>query len=218
MFQTRSDVSAFISIKDYDPDEIFHKICNGSCYSNAKMSFEGFLVKTSSVKLACLKKNRVCVSCGCVGNRMILEKHHNDPHSISPHFNLYANWSAHFGKKYAVLMTKDHIVPVSLGGCNGISNMQTMCSLCNNIKSNTALTPAQINMVRGFYDYYLSEQMRGYVLSNPENEARKIAESFVGRNFVSDNEVQDLCSKNIEVVRNYVEKNNTIVNIAKCPV
>ena len=35
-----------------------------------------------------------------------------------------------------VLMTKDHIIPVSKGGKNILSNYQTMCELCNLEKGN----------------------------------------------------------------------------------
>lgn len=35
-----------------------------------------------------------------------------------------------------IFMTKDHIVPSSIGGSDDLSNLQTMCEDCNSIKSN----------------------------------------------------------------------------------
>jgi len=35
-----------------------------------------------------------------------------------------------------ILMTKDHIVPVSLGGKDSLDNLQTMCYRCNRSKGN----------------------------------------------------------------------------------
>jgi len=138
-----------IEIATYDPDEIFEHIKNGGS-SSAKIELCGYIVSAASVKLATLKRNRVCVSCGSVGNRFILEKAKEHP---GPHLNLYANWTYKYGKEWAIIMTKDHIVPKSLGGNNGTGNMQTMCRLCNTIKGNSTLAPVQVGMVRGVYDY-----------------------------------------------------------------
>ena len=45
------------------------------------------------------------------------------------HFNLYAEKDGE-----SILMTKDHIIPRSKGGHNHISNLQTMCAICNKNK------------------------------------------------------------------------------------
>lgn len=47
------------------------------------------------------------------------------------HLNLYA-----LKDNKEVLMTQDHIIPKSRGGSNRLSNLQTMCSKCNQKKGN----------------------------------------------------------------------------------
>ena len=47
-----------------------------------------------------------------------------------PHLNLYA----YTDKGEWVMMTQDHIFPKSKGGSNELSNLQTMCSVCNQAK------------------------------------------------------------------------------------
>jgi len=88
-------------------------------------------VKMSSHRYWVFRKSLSCVACGRVGNIMVLQRDRNQ--SCQPHFNLYSveedgTW---------ILMTKDHIVPVSKGGANHISNYQTMCCECNELKGNS---------------------------------------------------------------------------------
>jgi 5-methylcytosine-specific restriction endonuclease McrA len=42
------------------------------------------------------------------------------------------------------LMTKDHILPVSRGGSNAVTNLQTMCSTCNAAKGNRMITNEEL--------------------------------------------------------------------------
>ena len=73
-------------------------------------------------------ENLTCVGCGRTGDIMVLER--DCRHTCSPHFNLY---SVDSDGKW-VLMTKDHIKPVSKGGRDRNDNYQTMCSICNGLK------------------------------------------------------------------------------------
>lgn len=93
--------------------------------------FDGHPVKLTSSRLRLFAlKGTKCVTCGLVGSFFVKEKCNND---YSYHLNLYAIDAN--GKE--VLMTKDHILPRSLGGKNHIDNYQTMCTICNNAKGNS---------------------------------------------------------------------------------
>jgi hypothetical protein len=68
-----------------------------------------------------------CVCCGLEAKYFAKEK---DFSSNRYHFNLYGINE----EGQEILFTKDHIVPKSKGGKNDISNYQTMCSTCNEVK------------------------------------------------------------------------------------
>lgn len=81
-----------------------------------------------SLRYSCFKKHGLrCVKCGIVGALFLLQIGAGDKR---PHFNLYAISS----NNRLILMTRDHIVPRSLGGANRLWNLQTMCTRCNNKK------------------------------------------------------------------------------------
>jgi len=79
-----------------------------------------------------LRHGTFCSSCRLRGQFFSLERdvgNKNGP----PHLNLYAvNEDGQ-----SVLMTKDHIIPISKGGNNTLSNLQTMCSPCNESKGDS---------------------------------------------------------------------------------
>jgi hypothetical protein len=75
---------------------------------------------------------------------MFLEYH---PADKSPHFNLYGELD---GK--LILMTKDHIHAKAFGGEDRHSNFQTMCLICNNLKSHSSITLEGVRALRAVYD------------------------------------------------------------------
>jgi len=100
-----------------------------------------YKIKLRKSRYKIFADNPDCISCGLKGSLMILEKQKSD---LNPHFNLYAVDA----KGNEVLMTRDHITPKSCGGSDSITNLQTLCSFCNNLKSNSFLTPDQISNLR----------------------------------------------------------------------
>jgi 5-methylcytosine-specific restriction endonuclease McrA len=66
-----------------------------------------------------------CWHCGVEADRFIV-KHHKNDQNKRPVLELFA----HTGKSL-VMMTRDHIVPVSLGGLNDVKNLRPGCETCN---------------------------------------------------------------------------------------
>ena len=94
----------------------------------ALKDFDGDMIKMSSDRYKCFSLHGIkCCKCGIEGKYFVKERHEQDK---SFHLNLYA--IDEVGDE--VLMTKDHIIPVSKGGKDEISNYQTMCKLCNTEK------------------------------------------------------------------------------------
>lgn len=78
-----------------------------------------------------LNSGLVCVGCGLTATFFALETtQFNAENSDHFHFNLYGIDE----EGDEVLFTKDHIFPKSRGGKNHISNLQTMCAVCNTKK------------------------------------------------------------------------------------
>jgi len=81
----------------------------------------------------CNEKNIAmkCWVCGVEADRFILKHQRNDTDK-PPVLELYA----HNGHSL-VMMTRDHIIPVSLGGSDSVENLRPGCSPCNNSRKNT---------------------------------------------------------------------------------
>lgn len=111
----------------YDPRVILPCVMPSS-KNKHRMVIDGDLIKVSSDRLYTFKKSLTCAKCGIIGRFLVKEK---TPKDRSYHLNLYAEKD---GRE--VLMTKDHIVPKSLGGKDRLDNYQTMCVECNLMKGN----------------------------------------------------------------------------------
>lgn len=119
-------------------------VINCSCKKDDKNSdhtiqVEGHDVYTTSLRYKTfIEKGYKCVCCGRIGTYYALEKSEGSNQKRA-HFNLYSDDN--------MLMTKDHILPRSMGGKDCIENMQTMCEECNVNKGNTVpdgYTPSEV--------------------------------------------------------------------------
>lgn len=88
--------------------------------------FNGLKVKMNSQRYYLFKEKGVaCIKCGIIGTHFKLKKELNQNKG---HFNLFTD--------SGIMMTKDHIIPKSLGGSDTFKNYQVMCSKCNSEKDN----------------------------------------------------------------------------------
>jgi len=108
-----------------------------------------------------INKNIVCVSCGMIGKYFKLKKRDNKTSFI---FQLCGEKEIGNQVKQ-IIFTLDHLIPVSRGGTNSISNLQPMCYSCNNKKNDDIV-----------YDHYkLSNywqeifQMKSYIATQMKN-------------------------------------------------
>lgn len=125
-------------LAELSPDEVWPHVGKGK-HTFAAGGKE-YAVKMTSQRLVLFRDNPCCAACGIQGTKFRLER---QGAAVQPHFNLYADDAG-----TPVLMTKDHIKPKSKGGEDAQSNFQTMCSVCNCLKSNSPLTLTMIRQLR----------------------------------------------------------------------
>jgi len=97
--------------------------------------FGVYRVRMFSKRYQVFKKSLICSYCGIIGRFFALERYGADSNPQRAHFNLYAlNYNGH-----QVMMTKDHIIPRSLGGSDRLENLTTACYKCNTQKGNMSM-------------------------------------------------------------------------------
>lgn len=133
--------------------------------TRGSIDVDGFRVKQQSLRYSTFfQKGTKCVCCGKEGTHFRLDVERNvDPESTNRrHFNLYA--------EDGTLMTKDHIIPKSLGGEDCVENLQTMCKDCNELKRSTPQEDMELELViateiqTGKETYYRSIEDAAYKL------------------------------------------------------
>lgn len=107
----------------YTPKEL-----SATSHPEALVLVAGDLINMTSIKLQTFKSSGIrCHICGCKGAYFAKEKYADEPYF---HLNLYALKD---GRE--VLMTKDHIIPLTKGGRDKLNNLQTLCIECNRKKA-----------------------------------------------------------------------------------
>lgn len=152
-----------ITLARFPAAEILPKIGKNPSKIRVETDSGVWYPRVDSERLELFKDNQTCVSCGLIGTLFLLQSHRANPPRVGhncfieecpwcairsrpihlhasgdyPHFNMYA--IENNGR--LILMTKDHIIPKSRGGADKLSNLQTMCTICNNRKG--ALLPEE---------------------------------------------------------------------------
>lgn len=113
----------YITFKEYDTEELLPYIGR-----NDKVILEDkYKVNFNSIRLNTFIVSGVkCKHCGREGKIFKLQVHKRSS-DINPHLNLYSD--------DGVMMTSDHINPISKSDDNSLENRQTLCSICNTKKS-----------------------------------------------------------------------------------
>jgi 5-methylcytosine-specific restriction endonuclease McrA len=110
-------------LKVFSIEEIFDWIKKNP--KNKYMEYETYKIKMDRIRIF-RKKGIICVKCGVKGEFFALEEDKGG----GIHMDLYGIIDTD-----EVSITIDHIIPKSKGGVNKIINYQTMCKMCNEIKS-----------------------------------------------------------------------------------
>jgi hypothetical protein len=138
-------------------EEILPHIGKGKPKKLFETPYGSFLVRMTSSRLECFRRNLACVRCGVKGNIFLLQRTQPGPPKVginchiencmwcwgreirgwndmrahdTPHLNLF--YKAKNGA--LTLMTQDHIIAQARGGGWDQSNLQTMCHPCNQFK------------------------------------------------------------------------------------
>jgi 5-methylcytosine-specific restriction endonuclease McrA len=95
-----------------------------------------YSINMTATRYRVFQKSHFCVCCGLEGRVMVLGMNGRRFIKKNAYFNLYS--------ENDVLMTKDHIIPRSQGGPDNISNLQTMCSICNCLKGDRIISVEEL--------------------------------------------------------------------------
>ena len=138
------DKNKLINVAEYGLEEVLPYISKEKETKKYRVDGKTYTVKMNSDRYFVFLKNIDCVACGLEGTVMRLEL---NPIDNIPHFNLYAKEDGRF-----ILMTKDHIIPKSKNGKDILSNYETCCHICNNLKGNFDLTYDEVLELREIND------------------------------------------------------------------
>ncbi len=130
------------SLEEVLPHVIFDCKYHGERGKAQRVPFGEFQVNMASARYQCFVEHGTdCSECGIKGSFFALEVDKSHKEGTQPHFNLYAIDSD--GNE--VLMTKDHVIPLSKGGKNNLSNFKTMCCHCNEKKADKLIESVEFS-------------------------------------------------------------------------
>lgn len=127
--------------------KIIEKIKSGATNHSVIMNQITYNTRIAGVQYQAFARNQKCVCCGLLGDRFVLQTQSKINDLDQLHFNLYGIENDEY-----VLMTIDHRIPVSIGGKNNLSNIETMCNNCNWIKDSTTLSYLEVNILKKIRD------------------------------------------------------------------
>lgn len=122
--------SRIIIFGEFSNEIILPFIQNKGHRTLRRVTLRGITFSAASDTVDCVKRNQTCSECGVTGNVWVVLKNNDEKTMEIPSLHLFHKTH---NNKY-VLMTKDHLVPRSLGGKDSRTNYQTMCTLCNRKK------------------------------------------------------------------------------------
>jgi len=141
-----------VIVGTYSVEEVLGQVHESS--SEKKTEFHGHNIRFGSTRFRVFNRSLVCECCGIIGKKFILKVRENIQNKFGqtlivkePELNLFAE---EYGED--ILMTQDHIIPQSKGGSDNLDNLQTMCSICNNIKGNSDLDLHELLLLRAHFN------------------------------------------------------------------
>lgn len=115
---------------------------------DSKFYINGRVIEVSKTLKTFKRWGTNCSKCGLVG-----EVFKELQTTYCSHLKLYG-----IKQDKSILMTKDHIIPLSKGGSNHIDNMQTMCEVCNLYKSDKVESDFEVEYsLRNIKDFILNK-------------------------------------------------------------
>jgi len=153
-----------LRLGEFKPEEVLPFITIKKSEREYRVGNRVYTVRMNSHRYHCFARDPKCAACGIVGTKMMLERHTTD---TQPHFNFYAEENSHL-----VLMTKDHIIPVTKGGEDRMENYQTLCSVCNGLKGSARIDLAAILELRQIFNQMKAAGATSKVIHVAVQEAR----------------------------------------------
>jgi len=124
-----------------------------------KFNGKEYVVSLKKAKWFSFQRSTQCVACDVDGTRVFLQVYGRLINSVlnmrhrRARLQLYGEENGQL-----ILMTPDHITPRSQGGSGEVDNLQTMCAICNALKSNwTFLSNEEVRLLRKVYNRYEEE-------------------------------------------------------------